>query len=128
MSKKLFNQKLIYILFFCVLSVGLFQCTQKKEEPVKESGPQIIVSKVEGGDWNKVTTWVEGIIPTIDSDVNITGKVIVTGKAECLNLMVDIGATLEVSPKAVLNVKHHVINDGTIINNGEIKVNDSAKK
>jgi|GEM_PF-6254021 len=128
MRKKLFELKIVYYSVLLILMVGLIQCTQKTEGPIKDNTPQIIVSKIEGGDWSDVATWQQGVVPTIDSDVNITGKVNVKGKAECLNLLVDNGATLEISPNSVLTVKHHVINDGTIINNGEIKVRDKTHK
>ncbi|MFH1052227.1 MAG: hypothetical protein V1779_15010 [bacterium] len=122
-------QKILFFFAIIITTIGLIQCTQKNEEvPAKEKVPPIIVSTVEGGDWADVSTWQQGLIPTSESDVNICGKVIINGKAECLNLMVDNRAILEVMKDASLIVKHHIINEGSIVNNGEIIVREKTHK
>jgi len=128
MNNKLFKQRIIFLLAFIFFSIILIQCTSKKEEPIIETSPQILASKVKGGDWHSDSTWVQGKVPSIDSDVNVSGKVIINKKAECLNLMIDNGASIEIMKDASLTVKHHIINEGTIINNGEIKVRDKSHK
>ena len=116
------------ILSIIFVSFLLLYCTkeEEKQEEVKTEKPQqIFISSVNGGDWHNGSTWIQGNVPTVDADVNITGKVTISGKAECLNLLIDNGATLELSPKAELTVKHHVINEGTIINNGVLRTKDT---
>ncbi len=128
MKQNINLQRFSIFFAFVIISALLILCTPKKEEPVKETSPKIIVSNADGGDWANVATWVDGAIPTIDSDVNITGKVVVNGKAECMNLMIDHQATIEVMKGASLTVKHHIINEGTIINNGEITLQEKDGK
>ncbi|ROL61831.1 hypothetical protein D9V86_03765 [Bacteroidetes/Chlorobi group bacterium ChocPot_Mid] len=117
----------INITTIIVISFFLLTCTkveEKKEEVKSVNTQQIFISSIKGGDWHSNSTWIQGNVPTPDADVNITGKVTINGKAECLNLLIDNGATLELSTKAELVVKHHVINEGTIINNGSLKTKD----
>jgi len=128
MKNKVYIQRITFLFAFIAVSFILIQCTQKSEEPVKETAPQILVSSAGGGDWHATATWLQGKVPTIDSDVNISGKVVINSKAECLNLMIDNGASLEVLKNASLTVKHHIINEGTIINNGEIVVREKSHK
>lgn len=119
----------INIISIIVLSFFFLACSkvkeEKKEELISEKTQMIFVSSVKGGDWNSNSTWIQGNVPTSDADVNITGKVTLNGKAECLNLLIDNGATLELSSNAELIVKHHIINEGAIINNGVLKTKDN---
>lgn len=127
MRKKVKINNLTLLLLIGLVSIISYQC--KKEEVPKpvDNTPKIIVSTVDGGEWNAVKTWIQGVIPTKDSDVNITGRVTVSGKAECLNLMIDAGSILEIQQGAVLKIYHHVIQEGTVINNGEITLKEQKK-
>ena len=127
MRKSVFQNKLTLFLLFAFASFALYQCKEQEKEIVKDNTPKIIVSTIDGGDWNEAKTWIQGVVPTKDSDVNITGRVSVTGNAECLNLMIDAGSLLEVQKGAVLKIYHHVIQEGTVINNGNITLKEQKK-
>jgi len=124
MIEKLFNTKITVILLL-VFAICFTQC-KKQEEEVKEpeQGYQTITSTVDGGQWDDPATWTEGVVPTENNDAVITGRVIVSKNAECLNLMIDFNAQLEVEKDVVLKVYSHVIQEGPIIKNGDILVGD----
>ncbi|MFC2131076.1 hypothetical protein ACFLSQ_06540 [Bacteroidota bacterium] len=119
--KKIISHKITLLLIIIVASIGLILCSEQKETKIDQT-PQIIQSTIDGGDWNDPATWHGGIVPDKIYDVAISGRVMVSDKAECLNLMVDTDGYLDVKQNAVLKIYHHVINLGTIVNNGEITV------
>lgn len=121
MNKKPFQNILINSVLAIIIVFTMLQCTEKKSgDKTTNMTSKIFTSKINGGDWNNPNTWIEGKVPTKNSDVNITGSVTVKNKAECLNLIIDKGAYLEVNENAILKINHHVIQEGTILNNGEI--------
>jgi hypothetical protein len=128
MNIKPFLNTLVNIILAITIVFTAFQCTEKKSEDKTNTTPQIFTSKINGGDWNDPNTWIEGKVPTKNSDVNITGTVTVKDKAECLNLIIDKGAYLKVNENAILKINHHVIQEGTILNNGEIWLQNKKVK
>jgi hypothetical protein len=58
---------------------------------------QEIISTKNGGDWNNPKTWLNGKIPDINSNVVISGKVIVKNPIECKNLRISKKGNLDFS-------------------------------
>jgi hypothetical protein len=102
-------------------------CGKGEKEDAQDQEFHIITSTVTGGDWTDPNTWQEKVIPNEFTDVNITGRVNLKDSATCLNLMVDVGAHLIVEKDGLLIIKHHAINEGTIINNGKITLKEDEK-
>jgi hypothetical protein len=97
-----------------------------------------IASSAKGGDWNDSKTWLNGKVPSTDSDVIISGNVFVNGAIECNNLKILKEGTLEFSQtQDSLKAKvsgNIVINDGKMIIGekwnvftNDINLSDSAK-
>lgn len=47
---------------------------------------QEYISTTKGGDWNNSKTWLNGKIPDADSDVFISGNVVINQPIQCKNL------------------------------------------
>lgn len=110
--------------FLFMFFIIFFYACKKEEVKVNEvkSAPLTITSTVNGGDWDNPKTWIENTVPNDKSDVVISGRVTIKSKVECLNLMIDNEAVLEVEKDASIKVTHHLINEGIIINNGSFEV------
>lgn len=110
------------LLLFSFLLISISCKKEETKDTNKNNVPKIITSTVAGGDWFNPNTWNEGIVPTSNSDVNIAGKVVLNDSAECLNLMIDASSQLIIEKNGVLKVKHHLVNEGIIVNSGELIV------
>ncbi len=120
LSIKISYSKIIFLSF---LSILIFSCKENEtNKEITENIPQIVTSTITGGDWFNPKTWNEGVIPTSNSDVNITGRVVLKDTAECLNLMIDASSQLIIEKNAVLKVKHHFVNEGIVVNEGELLI------
>ena len=57
--------------------------------------PTVIHSTISGGTWSDTSTWVEKLVPTATSDVEINGPVIIAAEAPCNNLTIKAGGSLQ---------------------------------
>ena len=55
----------------------------------------VIHSTISGGIWSDTSTWVEKVVPTAASDVEINGPVIIAAEAPCNNLTIKAGGSLQ---------------------------------
>lgn len=127
MEKKIDFSKYLVLLTAIFFTISLISCSNGDKDTGKDQEFHIITSTVTGGDWTDTKTWQEGVIPNEFTDVNISGRVVLKDSASCLNLMVDAGSHLIVEKSGVLKITHHAINEGTIINNGQIMLKDDEK-
>ncbi len=76
---------------------------------------QTFNSKTTGGHWNTASTWVEGSVPTDNSNVVINGLVVISNQT-CNNLTINASGIIEDEPSAgrSLTVKGNFINYGTV--------------
>ncbi len=105
--------RIIIVVFFFLSGISLTAQTIKNAHGV-------ITSVSDGGYWNNTTTWVGGVVPTVDNDVIIVGTVTVNQAAICNSLTVNVGKTLKSDGNnAELIVKRNVTNKGNIYNDTE---------
>jgi hypothetical protein len=57
--------------------------------------PTAIHSTTSGGTWSDTSTWVEKVVPTAASDVEISGPVVIAAEAPCNNLTIKSGGSLQ---------------------------------
>jgi hypothetical protein len=57
--------------------------------------PTLIHSITGGGIWSDPTTWVEKMVPTATTDVEISGPVVISAEAPCNNLTIKSGGSLQ---------------------------------
>jgi hypothetical protein len=57
--------------------------------------PTVVHSVAGGGTWSDTKTWVEGMVPTAATDVEINGPVVITAEAPCSNLTIKSGGALQ---------------------------------
>jgi hypothetical protein len=57
--------------------------------------PTLIHSTTAGGIWSDATTWVEKMVPTATTDVEISGPVVISAEAPCNNLTIKAGGSLQ---------------------------------
>jgi pimeloyl-ACP methyl ester carboxylesterase len=71
-----------------------------------------------GGDWDSISTWVEGAVPTSSDIVEINGTVTVSSDVSVSGLIISSGATLQNTNYYYrrVTVNGDVINNGTINN------------
>jgi len=128
---KSFNSFMSLFLASIIIAFLFVSCAENKKEETKDKPEKqeitAINSKISGGSWHDPNTWVEGVCPTEKSDVVISGKVTVEKDAKCLNLIVSPEATLEVLEGTKLEVLFHLIQEGRIINNGEVLLETNKK-
>ncbi|KAF0153306.1 MAG: hypothetical protein FD143_383 [Ignavibacteria bacterium] len=76
---------------------------------------QTFTSKPTGGHWNTASTWVEGSVPTENSNVVINGLVVVSNQT-CNNLTINSSGIIEDEPLAgrTITVKGNFINYGIV--------------
>ena len=77
-----------------------------------------ITSTTSGGDWNNTSTWIGGTVPGASDNVFIQGKVNVTVGAECLDITIYAGDTLQnnYGSYATLIINANITNNGIIQN------------
>ena len=116
----------LFSIALITFSMLLLSCSDENKEQNDTKGQvKLVTSTIKGGNWFDINTWEDNVIPNENCDVNITGKVFLKDSAKCLNLMIDMGATLEVNNTGYLFIKHHAVNEGMIINEGTIILNDN---
>ena len=89
---------------------------EDRQEPVTlKSGMAVIISTATGGNWNSTATWEGGIIPVAGDNVTIaTGAtVIIDGAAECNDITIESGGTLNHSGATTLQVNGNWTDNGT---------------
>jgi hypothetical protein len=57
--------------------------------------PTVIHSVTNGGTWSDPTTWVEMMVPTATTDVEIAGPVVISAEAPCNGLTIKAGGSLQ---------------------------------
>jgi len=89
-----------------------------------------ITSTTAGGDWNKTSTWIGGVLPTANDDVIIDGTVYHNNKSdECQNITINSGKTLTSKTSGwPLNVWGDLINNGNLQNNDNFWLQITAHK
>ena len=84
-----------------------------------------IISTTAGGNWNDASTWLGGVVPTVNDDVVIDGTVFHSNKEDvCKTLTVNVEKTLTSLNPSVNGWPLKIMGD--LINNGNLRDNDAG--